>query len=108
MQTVLLPLTPIAKCALTLAYSDGEYAPRDPLLVQNLQKRGPCSKLFKGAKVFVVKFVVFKIGITTGHLDSSTLKGALLSISPRRFCGHCGHARRMGDFAPLRDGLARE
>lgn len=52
--------------------------------------------------------MVFNIRITTGHFDGSSLEGTLLSIGFRRFCGYCRHARGMGYFAPLRDGLARE
>ena len=68
-------------------YSEGKCAPRDPLLIQSLQKRGPYSELFNDAKVLIVKFVVFSIRITTGHFDGSSLEDTLLSI------GFCGHTR---------------
>jgi hypothetical protein len=64
--------------------------------------------LFDDAKVFVVKFVVFNIRITTGHFDGSSLEGMLLSAGFRRFCGQCRYARWMRYFAPLRNSLARE
>jgi len=64
--------------------------------------------MFNDANVFVVKFMVFNIKVTTGHFDGSSLEGTLLSIGFRRVCRHCRHARWMGYFASLGDGLARE
>ena len=89
-------------------YSRGnEYAPRDPLLIQCLQKRDPCSELFNNAKIFIAELLLFMIEIVTGYLDDRSLEGTLLSISPCRFRRHCGRAR-WGHFAPLGEDLARE
>ena len=85
-------------------YSRGNgYAPRDPLLVQCLQKRDPCSELLNNAKIFIAELLLFKIKIVTGYLNDRSLEGTLLSM----FCRHCGCAR-WSHFAPLGEDLARD